>query len=113
MDRLKVMVTKGLRGRTDPEAYHKRCISAVLDYYTARKQLVEILSFKGVSNTFDGSTTQKRLVGLGNTLIHEVAQADVIVFMDEWHHYDGCVVEHLIALRYGIPIVYLSSEGGI
>ena len=106
----KVMVTKGLRGRSNPEAYHKKCITAVEKYYAGIGQPIELTSWRGVSNSFDGSTASKRLVGLAGTIAHEVAVADEIVFMDDWERYDGCVVEHLIAIRYGIPCLYLRSD---
>lgn len=106
----KVMVTKGLRGRENPEAYHENCLAAVRAHYTGKDEEITITESTGVSNTFDGSTAQKRLYAFGNTLMNELAICDEIVFMDDWEKYDGCLSEHFIATRYGVPCVYLSSK---
>jgi hypothetical protein len=106
----KVMVTKGLRGKTNPEAYHEKCISAVKRYYADKNEKIEITESNGVSNTFDGSTTQKRLFGLGNVIAAELAVCDELVLMDDWKNYDGCRSEHFIATQYGVPCVYMMSE---
>jgi len=105
----KVMVTKGLRGRPDPEAYHEKCMVAVNAYYDAKGEKYMILSSGGVRNDFDGSTINKRLYALGHTIQQELALADEVVFMDDWERFDGPVVEHLMCIRYGIPCVYLTS----
>jgi len=106
----KVMVTKGLRGKENPEAYHAKCIEAVRHFYAAKGQEVRITETNPVTNTFDGSITQNRLFGLGNVIAAELAICDELVLMDDWQNYDGCRSEHFIAAQYGIPCVYLSSE---
>jgi len=39
-----------------------------------------------------------------------VAQADLIVFMDDWYKYDGCISEFLIAIRYDKPVLFMSQS---
>ena len=106
----RVMVTKGLRGRENPEQYHEICIAAVKAYYASKGEEIEITESNGVSNSFDGSTTQKRLYGLGNVIAAELAICDELVLMDNWQNYDGCRSEHFIASQYGVKCVYLRSE---
>jgi hypothetical protein len=103
----KVMVTKGLRGRTNPEAYHEACLQAARHYYSFRGETVQILESTGVSNGFDGSDVGRRLSGLGRVIAEELAVCDELVLMDDWQNYDGCRCEHFIAAQYGIKCVYL------
>jgi len=106
----KVMVTKGLRGRENPEQYHEFCVAAVKAYYASKSEEIEITESNGVSNSFDGNSTQKRLFGLGNVIAAELAICDELVLMDDWQNYDGCRSEHFIASQYGVKCVYLRSE---
>jgi len=106
----KVMVTKGLRGKENPESYHEKCLSVVRKHYDDIGESIEITTSTGVYNDFDGSTTQKRLYAFGNTLMKELAICDEIVFMDDWENYDGCSCENFIAKRYNVKCVYLNSQ---
>lgn len=36
-----------------------------------------------------------------------LSTADIAVFVDEWHKYRGCYVEHLCAINYDIKIEYV------
>lgn len=105
----KVMVTKGLRGKENPELYHKKCLEAVKQHYAAKGEDIEITESTGVSNTFDGSMINKRLAGLGRVIMEELSVADELVLMDDWEKYDGCRSEHFIAAQYNIKCVYLNS----
>ena len=100
-----VMISNGLRGRENPQQYVEKCRAAVRKYYSSKPNEWRLLDtfFKD----FDGN----RLQFLGKSISEGLALADEIVFMDDWHNFDGCCVEHMIAVRYGLSIVYLSSEG--
>ena len=37
-----------------------------------------------------------------------LATADIAVFAPNWEHNSGCVIEHEVAIRYGVPVLYLS-----
>ena len=100
----KIMVSNGLRGKTDPEEYVKKCREVVDRYYTAKGESFERL------NTFFADFNGNRLQFLGKSISEGLALADEIVFVDDWQNYDGCLSEHFIAVRYGVPCVYLSTE---
>lgn len=106
----KIMVTKGLRGKENPKAYHEKCLAAVRAHYAALGEEINITESTGVSNSFDGSSLNKRLYGLGRVIMEELSAADELVLMDDWQNYDGCRSEHFIATQYGVPCVYLSSR---
>lgn len=38
--------------------------------------------------------------------IGEMSNVDAVLFMDNWHEARGCIIEHIIAERYGIKILY-------
>ena len=39
-------------------------------------------------------------------LLHTIANADVVVFVGDWHRSQYCLVEHDCCVRFGIPILY-------
>ena len=103
----KVMVSNGLRGKQNPEEYVKGCRLAVDNDLTRRGEADTHERMDTFFKDFNGN----RLQFLGKSISEGVALADVVYFMDDWHNYDGCVVEHLVCQRYGVPIRYLSTEG--
>ena len=102
----KIMVSNGLRGKTNVEKYIKRCREAVDGYYTAKGEPFERL------NTYFADFDGNRLKFLGKSISEGLALADEVVFMDDWERYDGCRCEHFIATQYGVKCVYLSSREG-
>ena len=97
---MKIFVSNGLRGKENPKEYVDKCRAAVDRKYPDGERIDSF--FKD----FDGS----RIQFLGKSIGECLSQADLAVFMDDWHNYDGCVVEHLVAQRYGIPIDYISTN---
>ena len=99
----RIMVSNGLRGKEDPEAYVQRCRQAVDAYYMAKGEPFERIDTYFAD--FDGN----RLQFLGKSISEGLALADEVVFMDDWETYDGCRSEHFIATQYGVKCVYLES----
>ena len=97
------MVSNGLDGKSDPDQYVEACHLAVDKYYSEKGEEIECLNtyFKD----FDGN----RLKFLGKAITEGLALADEVVFMDDWQNYDGCMIEHFIAARYGVKCIYLKS----
>ena len=48
------------------------------------------------------------LKGLGMALM-QMADADMVVFAENWHFNRGCKIEHEAAYRYGITVRYASD----
>ena len=40
-------------------------------------------------------------------LLQTIADADVVVFVGDWHRSRDCLVEHDCCVRFGIPILYV------
>jgi len=99
----KIMVSNGMRGKENPKQYVEKCRQAVDKYYTDKNEPFERI------NTFFEGFNGNRLQFLGRSISEGLALADEVVFMDDWHNYDGCLIEHAICVRYGIKCVYLST----
>ena len=97
---MKIFVSNGLRGKADPKGYVEKCRAAVDKKYPNGERIDSF--FKD----FDGS----RIQFLGKSIQDCLSQADLAVFVDDWHNYDGCCVEHEVARRYGVKIDYVSTE---
>jgi hypothetical protein len=102
----KVMISNGLRGKSDREAYVRQVREAVDRDLLYRNEDATHERLDTFFKDFNGN----RLQFLGKSISEGLALADVVYFMDDWHEYDGCVVEHLAAVRYGVAIRYLSSD---
>ena len=98
------MISNGLRGKSDPKGYVDKCRKAADSYYTAKGE-----PYERIDTYFDGFEGN-RLQFLGKSISEGLALADEIVFMDDRHNYDGCLAEHFIAVRYGVPCIYLCTE---
>jgi len=91
---MKIFISQGLRGRQNPEAYRAKCLEAVKRKYPDAE----------IIDSFFKDFNGNRIAFLGRSISEKLSQADVAVFMDNWRNYDGCVIEHEVALRYGITV---------
>lgn len=99
----KIMISLGMRDKENLEDYVESCRKAVQKHYTDWHTPIEIL------DTFFSDFGGNRLQFLAKSISDGLAMADEVVFMDDWHIYDGCLAEHFIATRYGIPCMYLHT----
>jgi len=101
----KIMISNGLRGKEHPMEYVDRCREVVKAYFAKPgRDHIELI------NTYFADYNGNRLQFLGRSISEGLALADIVVFMDDWHNYDGCRSEHFIATQYGVPILYLSTH---
>ena len=109
----RIMVSNGMRGKADPKAYVDQCREVVDAYYTAKGEPFERIDtyFADFEPTQAAGSNGYRLAFLGKSISEGLALADEVVFMDDWETYDGCRTEHFIAAQYGVPCVYLSTQG--
>lgn len=52
-------------------------------------------------------------VALLSRAIEKMAKCDAVAFLEGWENADGCVVEHEVAKRYGMEILYIDKEYNI
>jgi len=100
----RIMVSNGMRGKSNVEEYVDQCRQAVDRCYEAQGEAFERI------NTFFADFDGNRLQFLGKSISEGLALADEVVFMDDWHNYDGCRCEQFIASQYGVKCVYLNSQ---
>lgn len=100
---MKVFISLPMHGRTDEEVKKemKRGVDYLKNIY--KNEEVEMI------DTFIDLGDAPRLVYLGRS-IQLMADADLVLFMPGWNRADGCLVEHLTAIRYGIRTMYFVEE---
>ena len=52
-------------------------------------------------------------VALLSRAIEKIGRCDAVAFLEGWENADGCVVEHEVAKRYGLEILYIDKEYNI
>lgn len=122
---LNVMISKGLKGRTNLEEYHEVCMRVLKEYMFYKGYIHEyanpsnsscekfittgeLINFVHVKD-FDYANNKHRLKSFKNNAMEELVLADIAVFFDDYDKFSVCRIEHQICLEYGIPIVYLNS----
>jgi hypothetical protein len=103
-EKTKVFISQGLRGKADPEAYIKKARKAVDEFFAQRNVAIQLI------DTYFKDFNGNRVEFLGKAIQEGLSQADFAAFVDDWDHYAGCIVEHTVALRYDIPIVYVKTD---
>jgi hypothetical protein len=98
----KIMISQGIRNNPYPMTYIDKCKKVVEAFYEGKGEFVIINTF---FPDFDGN----RIKFLGKAIMEGLAEADEVVFMDDWETFDGCRCEHFIAAQYGIHCEYLST----
>lgn len=100
---MKVFISLPMHGRTDEEVKKEmgRGLAYLKDAYKNEK--VEMV------DTFIDLGDAPRLAYLGRS-IQLMANADLVLFMPGWNEANGCLVEHLTAIRYGIKTRYFIEE---
>ena len=100
----KVFISQPMRGKSEGQIERERERAVTFARQHFKGEDVELIDtfFKD----FDGN----RLEFLGKSIMEGLAKADVAVFIGDWQNYDGCWCEHVIAMQYGVPCVYVPSE---
>lgn len=95
---MKIMISQPMSGKTDEQIYEER------------KDLIRYLESKGhevVNTIFTEEPPQnadRRIWYLAKS-IEVMSQVDAMYFMTGWENARGCIVEHLVAERYGKTIL--------
>ena len=97
---MKVFISQPMKGKTDEEILTERnaAIKACKERVSIEVEALDTF-FK------DAPHDAKPLWYLGQSILY-VADADVVYFCKDWHNYNGCVIEHECAVRYGKKIIY-------
>lgn len=96
---MKVMISQPMNGRHDAEIRNER------DEVIKKLQSMHI----DVIDTFfeDNVVNHPRAdIYLLSKSILKMCEADAIIFIGDWRNARGCYIEHEVAKRYGIKILY-------
>lgn len=111
---MKIMLSNGLRGKENPDQYVQDCRTALAKFCQDNSIQYELLhsyrpdQYKEVIGQL--GEAKARVYMLGITITKELAGCDMLVLVDDWYNYDGCVVEFEIAKRYGKQIAFINTE---
>ena len=97
---MKIFLSQPMRGKTDAQIREERRIIAI----RLHRKLNE--KFEIIDTVFDLDEGTHPLVYLGKG-IELMADADIVCFTKGWDESRGCIIEHDIAVRYGIKRLFL------
>lgn len=96
---MKVMISQPMNGKPEEQIKEER------------KELVKAIETSG-DEVIDTVFTQEAPKGCDAAIyylaksIEAIGKADTVIFMKGWEKARGCVIEHLVAVKYDKEIVY-------
>lgn len=99
---MKLFISQPMKGKTKEEIEAERNeVLEALKLFTLKGQDVEVIDsfFK------DAPHDAAPLWCLGES-IKLLGSADIVYFCKDWAKYNGCVIEHECAVRYGKQVMY-------
>ena len=97
---MKVFISQPMNGKTDAQIREERRIIEI----RLHRKLNE--KFEIIDTVFDLDEGTHPLVYLGKG-IELRADADIVCFTKGWDESRGCIIEHDVAVRYGIKRLFL------
>lgn len=103
---MKVFISQPMNGRSDEEILEERKFAErfLKTYYDYDYDIEIIDSFTKSPEL----VTKGRIAMLGNS-IQLMSDADLVLFMPDWNTARGCIVEHVVAEKYGLKILYMTG----
>lgn len=102
--KLKVFLSHGMNGVSEEEVIEIR--RKAIAFLESRYGNIEVIDNY---HHDDAPEDAGRLWHLGRS-VQQMGEADIICFCPGWNRHQGCCVEHDIALRYHLEIVYMKGE---
>lgn len=113
---MNVYISQGMRGKTDKEiaVERKRMAARTILAFDKKGEKVEIINNiiidnKDIVGELSEAEINKERVRCLGFAIKALADADLVVFQDNWGDYAGCSVEHKICEEYNIPRLYMED----
>ena len=104
MSRLKIFISQPMNGKTEEEILKERyeAIKCIKNDLECMGQDIEIIdSYFEDYNPNEGCIPLKYLA----KSLELLADADIALFIGEWHKYRGCKIEYECAKQYGIKVI--------
>lgn len=98
---MKVFISQPMRDKTDEEIVAERyCAIEHVEHYFFKADIDVIDSY------FENAPHDASPLWYLGESIKKMEDADVVYFCKDWQKYNGCVIEHECAVRYGKKIIY-------
>lgn len=101
---MKLFISQPMRDKTDEEIKTERMKAfywVALNYPVGKDEEIEV-----IESFFEGAPTEATPLWYLGESIKLLGGADVVYFCKDWEKYNGCVIEHECAVRYGKKCVY-------
>lgn len=104
---MKVFLSQPMRGKT-----HEEILSSIREVQEFLTKYLDSTNIEIIESYSPRNKDKEPLVALGDS-IKELAKADLVVFLNDWNQYRGCIIEHHTAKIYEIPHISVRSENGL
>ena len=104
---MKVFLSQPMRSKT-----HKEILSNIREVQEFLTKYLDSTNIEIIESYSPRNKDKEPLVALGNS-IKDLAKADLVVFLNDWNQYRGCIIEHHTAKIYEIPHISVRSENGL
>ena len=104
---MKVFLSQPMRGKT-----HEEILSSIREVQEFLTKYLDSTNIEIIESYSPKNKDKEPLVALGDS-IKDLAKADLVVFLNDWNQYRGCIIEHHTAKIYEIPHISIKSENGL
>lgn len=104
---MKVFLSQPMRGKT-----HEEILSSIREVQEFLTKYLDSTNIEIIESYSPRNKDKEPLVALGDS-IKDLAKADLVVFLNDWNQYRGCIIEHHTAKIYEIPHISIKSENNL
>lgn len=104
---MKVFLSQPMRGKT-----HEEILSSIREVQEFLTKYLDSTNIEIIESYSPRNKDKEPLIALGDS-IKDLAKADLVVFLNDWNQYRGCIIEHHTAKIYEIPHISIKSENGL
>ena len=103
MSKLKIMISRPMKGKTKDEIDKdtNEMANLIFDYYGEE-------TYEVMSSIVENHTEKSELECFSESIFF-MSQADMLAMGYGWENSRGCKLEHEIAKAYNVPIIYLDD----
>nr|DAG60727.1 MAG TPA: protein of unknown function DUF4406 [Bacteriophage sp.] len=96
---MKLFISQPMKDKTNEEIEAERAAAVRLFDFPG-------LDLEVINSFFKDAPAQATPLWFLGESIELLGKADVAYFCKDWQHYNGCIIEHECAVRYGKKILY-------
>ena len=104
---MKVFLSQPMRGKT-----HEEILSSIREVQEFLTKYLDSTNVEIIESYSPRNKNKEPLVALGDS-IKDLSKADLVVFLNDWNQYRGCIIEHHTTKIYEIPHISIKTENGL